>query len=235
MRQINRHSTFAAAMCCGASLLISAVGCGSGVLNDDSDVQYVAIGASDATGIGAEPLSNGYVFQIERGIEARGKSVDLLNLGIPGAEADEIEDSEAQLASELGGIDLVTVFVGGNDLVNGRDVQSFENDLSGILEEIRSETGAIIVIANLPDLTQLPEFAGENSEKVTLQRVLDFNAAIARQAAAYGASLVDLFAEPVDRFLVSSDGFHPNNAGHQRIADEFLAVIEPQLFAPSGQ
>jgi lysophospholipase L1-like esterase len=42
--------------------------------------------------------------------------------------------------------------------------------------------------------------------------------------------VVDLHGEPVEDDLVSdADGFHPNNQGHARIAEEFLGVIMPAL------
>jgi hypothetical protein len=49
-------------------------------------VQYAALGASDATGIGASPLRNGYVYLIKRGIEDAGQSTNLMNYGVPDIE-----------------------------------------------------------------------------------------------------------------------------------------------------
>jgi lysophospholipase L1-like esterase len=44
------------------------------------------------------------------------------------------------------------------------------------------------------------------------------------------AKLIDFFAIPVqDDLVFDVDGFHPNNAGHQAIAREFLRVILPTL------
>jgi lysophospholipase L1-like esterase len=56
-----------------------------------------------------------------------------------------------------------------------------------------------------------------------------YNAAIARVAARYGATLVDLYAqgEVVDQHpeYVSGDGFHPSTQGAAAIADAFAAAL----------
>jgi lysophospholipase L1-like esterase len=102
-------------------------------------VSYTAVGASDAIGIGAShecfpfascPDGTGYVQVTTRRLQAAGKSVTLLNLGIPGAVLGP--DLEA-IGNSLGrGIPgnflereapfvsrdstLVTIFAGGNDV-----------------------------------------------------------------------------------------------------------------------
>jgi lysophospholipase L1-like esterase len=78
--------------------------------------------------------------------------------------------------------------------------------------------------------TELPRFRENPDEYVTRERIEAFNDAIAEQAEDYDVRLVDLDAEPVEDDLVSDkDGFHPNDEGHRRIADEFLKVILPAL------
>lgn len=46
--------------------------------------------------------------------------------------------------------------------------------------------------------------------------------------------VVELANEPLLSFGVSDDGFHPNDAGHQRIAQAFVAEIR-KLLAPNPQ
>jgi len=88
----------------------------------------------------------------------------------------------------------------------------------------------VIVAANVPDLTELPRFREEPDDDVTRERIEEFNAAIEEQAEEHDVLLVDAYREPIEDDLVSDeDGFHPNNRGHQRIADRFLAVILPAL------
>jgi hypothetical protein len=45
---------------------------------------YLALGASDATGVGALPLMEGYVYLIARELDRQLHGVFLVNLGVPG-------------------------------------------------------------------------------------------------------------------------------------------------------
>lgn len=95
---------------------------------------------------------------------------------------------------------------------------------------VKSDISKTIVIANLPDLTKLPRFRERPSPSVTTERVAAYNQAIAQEAKRVDAKLLDFFAIPVqDDLVFDVDGFHPNNAGHQAIAREFLRVILPTL------
>jgi lysophospholipase L1-like esterase len=102
-------------------------------------VSYTAIGASDATGFGSSafcvpfipcPNGKGYVQLLNNRLKSDGKTVTLLNLGLPGAVlGPEIQSLGNQLGRDIlsnfldnevpfVGTDstLVTVFAGGNDV-----------------------------------------------------------------------------------------------------------------------
>ena len=210
---------------CGVLALLS---CSSDATKN-RHIRYMAVGASDAVGVGATPLSNGYVFQIRDALE-RGRDVDLLNLGIPGANVSAILQA-VHVALRAGARpDLVTIWVGANDVIDGVDADDFEDDLDEMLEEIEDRTKSDIVIADIPDLTQLPRFRDHPVRSVTRERIEDFNDAIADQAQDHDASLVRLSEEEVEeRFVSDADGFHPNDRGHRRIAELFLRQIRPLL------
>lgn len=202
-------------------------GCGGDGTTENDGIEYIAIGASDAFGIGATPITNGYVYLIEQGIESQGEEVSLTNLGIPGADADQIEDSAVSLALAEDP-HLITIFVGANDIVDGRNVSDFDGDLNGILSRLKQETSALLVIATIPDITKLPAFQSSPDPDVTLERVEQYNSAILSRANQYGALIADLQNAPLNDSLVNDqDGFHPNDAGHRVIADIFLNEIAP--------
>ena len=93
---------------------------------------------------------------------------------------------------------------------------------------VREHVSQAIVVANVPDLTQLPRFRTSPSPTVTTTRIDAFNRAIAEETRSAGGSLVDLHASPVrDDLVFDVDGFHPNNAGHREIARQFLQVALP--------
>lgn len=210
-------------------VVLALAGCG-GVPRDLKlrETFYLALGASDATGVGAVPLTNGYVYRIKRELEKHFSRVELLNLGVPAARIGLIKD-ELNVALRLGvKPHLVTLWTGANDLIAGGDPQAFEAELRTILQRLHNETTAAIVMANLPDLTKLPRFRENPSPVVTLVRVQAFNEAIARQARANKVLVVNLFAQELSDALVwDLDGFHPNNDGHRVIAELFLKLILP--------
>ncbi len=192
---------------------------------------YLALGASDATGVGALPLTEGYVYLIKDELDRRLSGVALLNLGVPGARIILIKE-QVRLAVQVGTkADLVTLWTGANDLIHGDGATKFQEDLRFILQNLRNRASKVVV-ANLPDLTQLPRFRSTPDPAVNLERVGAFNRAIEEEAHAVGASVVDLFAQPVrDDLVFDLDGFHPNDAGHREIARLFLTVILPALGA----
>ncbi len=217
----------------GLLALLSCVvlfGCAGGPKEKKIEFVYLALGASDATGVGAVPLTEGYVYLIYRELDRRIPGVFLVNLGVPGARIDVIKE-QARVARQLGTkANLVTLWAGANDLVHGDDPKVFQEDLRALLGIVRESISNTIVIANLPDLTKLPRFRSTPDPAVTADRVRLYNRAIEAEAGSAGALLVDLFAQPVrDDLVFDLDGFHPNDAGHREIARQFLAVILPKL------
>jgi lysophospholipase L1-like esterase len=196
---------------------------------------YLALGASDATGVGAVPLTEGYVYLITRDLDRRMPGVFLMNLGIPGARIDLIKE-QVRVATTLGTkADIVTLWTGGNDLVNGDDVTMFQDDLRALLGMLKSDVSGKIVVANLPDFTKLPRFRAASNSSVTAERVAGFNRAIEEEAKAVNATVVNLFAEPLrDDLVFNADGFHPGNEGHREIANQFLRAILPQQLGLRG-
>ena len=218
------------------AMSLGACACAGAAPEPPDRIIYLAIGASDAAGIGARPLTRGYVFRIADELERRVDRVFLAPLAIPGAGTEQL-DAALELFLETGiKPNLVTVWTGANDVISGEGADDFVDDLEELFERLRERTDGAIVAANIPDLTQLPRFRDDPDEDVTRERIEAFNEALAEQADDHDVLLVDLSAEPVEDNLVSDeDGFHPNDEGHRRIADEFLEVILPALgLAPTA-
>ncbi|HET8722547.1 MAG TPA: SGNH/GDSL hydrolase family protein [Nitrospira sp.] len=212
------------ALCC---VLLAACG---GVKERPIQFIYLALGASDATGVGALPLTEGYVYLIARELDRQIHGVFVLNLGVPGARIDLVKE-QARVAKQLGTkTDVVTLWTGPNDVVNGDDPKTFQDQLRGLLGIVKENISPTIVVANVPDLTMLPRFRTSPNPSVTVARIDAFNRAIAEETRAAGGALVDLHASPVrDELVFDVDGFHPNNAGHREIARQFLQVLLPKV------
>lgn len=181
---------------------------------------YVAIGASDAVGIGADdPAAEGWVPQLAARFPA---DTRVLNLGISGITlAGAIEQElPAALAARP---DLVTVWACVNDFNAGVSVEQYGADLDRLLRWLRA-AGPAVYVGNMPDLTRLPRYAGY-PPALLRKEIARWNRTIAAIAARYGAVVVDLFrpsAEVTARpELLARDGFHPSAAGYARIASLF--------------
>jgi lysophospholipase L1-like esterase len=187
---------------------------------------YVTLGASEASGVGATRSTEGYVFLIKRELDRRIPGVFLINFGVPGARIDVIKE-QVQLAKESGTkANLVTVWMGANDLIHGDDPIMFRQDLRVVLGTLRDHVSKDIVIANLPNLTHLPRFQRDPNPLVSVARITDYNEVIEAEARDIDATLVDLFTQPIRRDMVLGlDGFHPSDAGHREIARLFLQAI----------
>ncbi|MEE9238364.1 MAG: SGNH/GDSL hydrolase family protein, partial [Thermodesulfobacteriota bacterium] len=160
-------------------------------------------------------------------LEQQSQAVDLVNLGVLGATIDVIEVEVQDLISTKLQPELITIWSGSNDVIAGNNPDDFETVLESILLQLSEETSALIVIANIPDLTELPHFVDNPNSEVTLERIKAFNSSIELQASMFGIPVVDLFSEEITENLVSSDWFHPSNEGHVRIAELFIEIILP--------
>lgn len=189
---------------------------------------YAALGASDAVGIGAVPITSGYVYVLRDKMTTGGFTVNLRNFGIIGAEADVIAARELQEAIAADP-QVVTLWTGGNDVVGGRSPGIFAGQLDGILREMRGRTRAQVFVGELPDLTAAPRFRENPSPDVTPARLAAFNEVIRAATAAHGCVLVPTSSLSVKPEMYAGDGFHPSTLGHQRIAELFWREIKSRI------
>jgi lysophospholipase L1-like esterase len=194
--------------------------------SDDLTPLYVAIGASESVGTGARnPASEGWVPQLHAKMP---RGTRLANLGIAGLNTHQAIEQTLPVAVDLRPT-TVTVWLAVNDLVSGVPLESYRADLDLLLGTLRRETAARVYVANIPDLTLLPAFVGVPPDELRMQ-VERWNAAIAENAAANGATLVDLFSgwEELQRQrgYISRDGLHPSTPGHRRLAEIFWMAMQ---------
>jgi acyl-CoA thioesterase-1 len=191
---------------------------------------YVALGASDAVGVGsAIPGSQGYVPLIAKHLPP---GSHMLNLGISGIRLHQALSEELPLALTTAP-QLITIWLVTNDYIDGVSYQSYISDLNTLLSQLHSKTKARIVMANLPDLALLPAFSRQTPAQKAqlLQNIKHWDQGIAQVAAQYGVAIVNLLqagseitAHPQ---YISGDGFHPSAQGYVRLAQLFWQVIQP--------
>jgi len=192
-------------------------------------ITYVALGASDAVGVGSnQPGSQGYVPLVATHLP---KGSHLLNLGISGIHLHDALAEELPIALSTSP-ELVTVWLVANDFVGGVPYDAYIHDLNTLLGQLHSNTHASLVMANLPDLTRLPTFANQTPAQKAqmLANIQRWNVGIVAAAARYGVTLVDLFSHgsqlTAHPEYISGDGFHPSPAGYVQLANLFWQAIK---------
>jgi acyl-CoA thioesterase-1 len=186
---------------------------------------YVALGASDAFGVGAsDPTTQSWPADLAQELPSDTRFV---NLGIPGVTLHQALAQELPVALSVHP-NLVTIWLGVNDLDDNVPLGQYQQDLNTLLTTLATRTHATVAVGNIPNLTFLPAFA--NQDPATLQaKVAAWNQVIATAVANHHALLVDLYqgtaafaTNPQD---ISSDGLHPTEQGYQLIATAFAQVL----------
>ena len=145
---------------------------------------------------------------------------------------------------------LVTIFAGGNDAntigtviergattnenatsyIDGQ-IRQFASDYKQLVSIVRARApNARLVILNLPNLAGLPYTAGRTpTERRWIQQLsVGFTRLGANPFAGQSAIVIDLMCDPrsYQASNYSSDGFHPNDAGYQFLANEVLDAVK---------
>jgi lysophospholipase L1-like esterase len=234
-----------------------------------SVVRYTALGASDAIGYGGSvvcipftacPNGTGYIQLATRRLQADGRTVTLVNLGVPGA----VLSPEIQAIGNAMGRGILTnlvqnerpfiptdttfltIFIGGNDAntigaaadtgFGGADpssyiqtqIQNFGTTYRELVTDIKSKAPqARIVVLNLPNLAAMPYAAGYSlAQRRGLQQIAVGLSAQMNALSSQGVVVLDLMCDPLfyQPQMLSSDGFHPSDAGYTHMADLVLTA-----------
>jgi acyl-CoA thioesterase I len=214
---------------------------------------YIALGDSVAAGIGSSlPRIRSYPAVVARlSDDVEGGAVIVENLAVPGETAATFR-SNGQLqrlrdvvgaAGENGvPVDLVTVTLGGNEMLAVRNagpverqasLDAFTIEFPAALADIREAVGpaAQLVVTTYYDLSEGDASIAQSDAWWIAQ----FNAVIAETAAAHGARVVEVgevFRGNIRTYTYHPFDVHPTNAGHRAIAQAIWATLERDTDAP---
>jgi acyl-CoA thioesterase I len=202
---------------------------------------YAAIGASETYGIGANDRYRQAWPQVFYN-DVLPRSAVLYNFGIPGATTAEALHDEVPAALAVHPT-VVTVWLNVNDLIRGVSAVDYGSQLRQLLHTLRRGGQTQVLVANTPDLGQLPAYraclpnapAGgpaclipyglAPAPQAVAATVDAYNAAIDQAAKQEGATLVDLHLNGAQISQhpewLSADGFHPSGQGYAVIAKLF--------------
>lgn len=202
---------------------------------------YTALGASETYGVGADDRYRQAWPQVFYN-DSLPSSAVLYNFGIPAATTAQALKDELPAALAVRPT-VATVWLNVNDLVQGVSPSDYAVQLRQLVHALRRGGKARVLVANVPDLRQLPAYKAclpnapdtgascllPNGLLPSPAQVVDlidaYNRAIAQVTAQEGATLVDLNAQSASIAQhpewISSDGFHPNAAGYLAVAHAF--------------
>ena len=239
-------STGIAASLLGAALTLSACSTTPVAGNRPSapaptPIVYATIGASETYGIGATDRYRQAWPQIFFN-DVLPRSAVLYNFGIPGATTAQALHDEVPAAVAIHPT-VVTVWLNVNDLIRGVSAADYEAQLRQLLHSVRRGGRTQVLVANTPDLGQLPAYRaclpnapaggpaclipdGLVPTPPAVAATVDaYNAAISQAASQEGATLVDLHLNAAQLSQhpewLSADGFHPSAQGYAVIAKLF--------------
>jgi acyl-CoA thioesterase I len=230
----------------GASLMLSACATTPVVglrqpASTPAPIVYAAIGASETYGIGASDRYRQAWPQVFYN-DVLPQSAVLYNFGIPGATTAQALHDEVPAAVAVHPT-VVTVWLNVNDLIRGVSAADYQAQLRQLLHSLRRGGQTQVLVANTPDLGQLPAYRAclpnaptggpaclipdglVPTPQVINAAVDGYNAVISQAAKQEGATVVDLHLNGAligqHPEWLSTDGFHPSEQGYAVIAKLF--------------
>jgi|GEM_PF-2060019 len=219
---------------------------------EDQSLNYVALGDSLAAGVLSDnSLGSGYPVFIKDGIKKEhGYDVTLINEGVPGYTTtqvlEQLKDNDNNVRNALENADLITIDAGANDLLQAVDIENIDPENPG---ETIKDVQEVIKLININMSTILKEINEVNPNAPIyvmgyynampylegMQDLIELavgmmNDTIQASTENGGAIYIPTFASfegNYETYLPNPENIHPNEVGHQVIADEFLDVIIP--------
>jgi lysophospholipase L1-like esterase len=190
--------------------------------------KYIALGASDAVGVGtSQPSKDGWVPKFASLINAQ----QTLNFGRSGSTlSDAIREQLPKVFDHQPNI--ITIWLVVNDfnqqVFNSSILTNYKSDLNKMLSQLRIklDKNTRILVGNIPDLAQVNIYTSFGIPKQFLSmQIKQWNDAIHEIVEKNQCELVDLFVHwqelAVHPEYISFDGFHPSANGYTRLAEVF--------------
>lgn len=178
--------------------------------------RIVILGDSLTAGYGVSKES-AFPAQLEKKLKAKGKAVEVIAAGISGStSASGLRRLRWQLKQKP---DVLLLALGANDGLRGIKVEKTRENLNNVIEEAKKFHLKVILVG-----MKLPPNYGETYRG-------DFEKMFVELAAAKGVGRIPFLLEGVAGVptLNLEDGIHPNEKGHEKIAEHILPFVKEVL------
>jgi len=198
---------------------------------NSNSLRYAALGDSLTAGVGADSVEGTFPYQLAKKITGSEKiKIELLNLGVPGARSAQVISGQLTELEKFQP-DLITLFIGTNDMHNWVSLAEFKENFQTILSRL-SPLKCRVMVINLPYLgadnlawPPLKLFFNEKIKKYNQIIVQEVEKAKLNSTAKFG--LLDLHRGSAELFASSSepvysvDRYHPSAVGY-KLWSEFI-------------
>jgi lysophospholipase L1-like esterase len=210
--------------------------------NTSGPLTLLVLGDSLASGYRASP-SGSFVARLEANLSQARPGSRTYNMSDPGAH---IADLQRQLENaHVAKADAVLLVAGGNDVRALTDPLRLALEERALLDRIHSRfPDAVVIVSTVPDVSRsMFALPLERRKRVRLWSVLQGpirsmvafdDSLVERLARNRNAAILDLLSlsrlpDADDPTFISSDGLHPNDAGHARIATYAWPIVAGAL------
>ena len=218
-----------------AALALVVIGCsmsvdiGAGTAKP-SVLRYVALGDSYTIGTSVS-VAERFPDQLVAALGPEAPTLQLVaNLGVNGHTSADLVRDELPALADLDP-EFVTVLIGVNDVVQGVPLETYEGNVTTILDALLARLPADRILAvAIPDYTVTPAGADYGDPERQHDRIVANNAVMERLARDRGIAYVDIFDLSLraanERALVADDGLHPSGAQYGLWVERILPVVE---------
>jgi lysophospholipase L1-like esterase len=196
-------------------------------------MKYVALGDSYTIGMGASEESQNFPSHLVRKLEAGASvKVELTNPAVNGYTSEDLVRTELDDLERVKP-QLVSVLVGANDVVQGRNAESYRASLVKIYETIaRLEPRPSSVLSvSMPDWSAAPAASLYGKPQEIREQIDAFNAIAREESEKRRFTFADItelsrshLQEPG---WISADDLHPADAQYKAWADYLWGLVGP--------
>ena len=214
-----------------ALLILSLLTGESSLAQAPTSLRLLALGDSFTIGT-SQPESLNFPSQLAGMLRKRGVEVRLENVAVNGYSTKELIREELP-ALEVVKPNVVTLAVGANDIVRESNQDAYRGRLKHIFQTIRAARVAPsrIFVLPQPDWSRSPVAAAFGDRDQLRARIETYNAILADEARAAGATYVDLWPlmmEQAAAKMVAEDGLHPRAKAYTAWAERLAPLIAPR-------
>ena len=197
---------------------------------DGIPMSILVMGDSSCTGPGLAHPDEIWVRQTAADIADLDFRVSVDSVAVGGATVGDLLDDQ-MFRIERERYDVALISIGGNDVLKGSILKTFENDLERLVRLIQ-ERADLVVVSGVGDIGTIPRLLPPLRDLLRA-RAKRFDAAHARVAdrldvvkADQWASAPGVFSDPS---IFTPDLFHPGAIGHRAWADVATTALQPHL------